>query len=86
MSRLPPPPPAKKIQGWPYPAKIHLKVIEVLDWHPGNSSSKSLYLLRDLYGRFHVLLSSEKKPGNLIYRIEVSLLLQLIRLEIFYNE
>ena len=60
MSRPPPTPPAKKIQGCPYPAKIHLKVIEVLDWHPGNSSSKSLYLLRDLYKRFHVLLSSEK--------------------------
>ena len=24
-------PPAKKNQGWPYPAKIHLKVIDVLD-------------------------------------------------------
>ena len=35
-------PPAKKNQGWPYPAKIHLKVIDVLDWHPGKSSSKSL--------------------------------------------
>ena len=27
VSRLP----AKKNQGWPYPAKIHLKVIDVLD-------------------------------------------------------
>ena len=38
VSRLP----AKKNQGWPYPAKIHLKVIDVLDWHPEKSSSKSL--------------------------------------------
>ena len=50
--------PAKKHQGWPYPTKIHLKVTDVLDWHPGKSSSNSLYLHRDLYG--HVLLSSEK--------------------------
>ena len=50
----------KKNQGWPYPAKIHLKVLDVLDWHPRKSSSNSLYLHRDLYGRFHVLLSSEK--------------------------
>ena len=76
----------KKNQGWSYPAKIHLKVIDVLDWHPRKSSSNSLYFHRDLYRRFHVLLSSEKKTGNLIYRIEVWLLLQFIRLEIFYNE
>ena len=79
-------PPAKKNQGWPYPAKIHLKVIDVLGWHPGKSPSNSPYLHRDLYGRFHVLLCSEKKTGNLIYRIEVWLLLQFIWLEIFYNE
>ena len=54
------PPCQKKNQEWSYPAKIHLKVIDVLDWHPGKSSSNSLYLHRDLYGRFHILLSSEK--------------------------
>ena len=53
--------PAKKNQGWPYPAKIRLKVIDILDWHSGKSSSSSVYLHRDLYGRFHVLLPSEKK-------------------------
>ena len=57
-------PPANKNQGWPYPAKIHLKVIDVLDWHPGKSSSNSLYLHRDLFGRFHVLVSSEKNRGT----------------------
>ena len=53
-------PPAKKNQGWPYPPKIHLKVIDVLGWHPGRSSSNPLYLHRDLYLRFHVLLFREK--------------------------
>ena len=54
------PPAKKKNQGWPYPPKIHLKVIDVLGWHPGRSSSNSLYLHRDLYLRFHVLLFREK--------------------------
>ena len=53
--------PKKKNQRWSYPAKIHLKVIDFLDWHPGKSSNNSLYLHRDLYGRFHVMLSSQKK-------------------------
>ena len=74
-------PPCPKNQGWSYPAKTHLKVIDVLDWHPGKSCSNSLYLHRDRYGRFHVLLS--KKTRKLNYRIEVWLLLQFIRLEIF---
>ena len=71
-----------------YPTKIHLKVIDIPDRHPRNGSSNSLYLHRDFYRRFLILLSSKKKktPGNLIYRIEVWLLLQFIRLEIFYYE
>ena len=76
----------QKNQRWSYPAKIHLKVIDVLDWHSRKSSSNSLYFHGDLYMRFHVLLFREKKPGNLIYRTEVWLLLQFIRLEIFCNE
>ena len=80
-------PSVKKNQRWSYPAKIHLKVIDVLDWHPRKSSSNSLYFHGDLYRRFHVLLSSKKKKtGNLICKIEVWLLLQFIRLEIFYNK
>ena len=51
----------QKNQRWSYPAKIHLKVIDVLDWHPRKSSSNSLYFHGDLYRRFHILLSSEKK-------------------------
>ena len=50
----------QKNQKWSYSAKIHLKVIDVLDWHPRKSSSNSLYFHGDLYRRFHVLLSSEK--------------------------
>ena len=75
-----------KNQRWSYAAKIHLKVIHVLDWHLKKSSSNSLYLHKDLYRCFHVLLSSEKNPGKLIYSTEVWLLLQFIQLKIFYNE
>ena len=53
-------PSAKKNQRWSYPAKIHLKVIDVLDWHSRKSSSNSLYFHGGLYRRFHVLLSSKK--------------------------
>ena len=55
-----PRPPAKKNQTWSYPAKIHLKMINVLDSHPRKSFSSSLYFHGDLYRRFHVLLSSEE--------------------------
>ena len=78
---------SKKNQRWSYLAKIHLNVIDVLDWHPRKSSSSSLYFHGDSYRHFHVLLSSNnKKTGNLICKIEVWLLLQFIRLDIFYNK
>ena len=51
---------SKKNQRWSYLAKKHLKVIDVLDWHPRKSSRNSLYFHGDLYKRFHVLLSGEK--------------------------
>ena len=51
---------AKKNQRWSNSAKIHRNMIDVLDWHPRKSSSNSLYSHKDLYRRFHVLLSSEK--------------------------
>ena len=76
----------KKNQGWSYSAKIHQKVIDVLDWHPRKSSSSSLLFHGDLYRRFHILLSSEKNPENLIYRTDVWPLLQFIRLGTFCNE
>ena len=47
------------------------------------NSSNSLYFHGGLYRRFHVPLASEKKTGNLIYKIEVWLLLEFIQLEIF---
>ena len=56
---------SKKIKddpcGWSYPAKIHLKLIEVLDWRPRKSSNNFPYFHEDLYRRIHVLLSSKKK-------------------------
>ena len=61
VTKLAPRPSVKKNQRWSYPAKIHLKVIDVLDWHPRKSSSNSLYFHGDLYRRFHALLSSEEK-------------------------
>ena len=51
---------SKKIQRWSYLAKMHLKVIDILDWHPRKSSSNFLYFHGDLYEHFHLLLSSEK--------------------------
>ena len=41
-------PSAKKNQRWSYPAKIHPKVIEVLNWHPSKSPSNSLYFHGDV--------------------------------------
>ena len=38
----------KKNQRWSYPAKIHLRVIDVLDRHSRRSSSNSLYFHGDL--------------------------------------
>ena len=51
----------KKNQRWSYPAKIHLKVIDIPDSDPTKSSSNSLYFHEDLYRRFHALLFSEEK-------------------------
>ena len=51
---------AKKNQRWSYPAKIHLKVIDILDRHSRKRSNISLYLYGDLYRCFHILLSSEE--------------------------
>ena len=46
------------------PAKIHLKVIDILDWHSRKSSNSSLYFNRDLYRRFHISFSSEKNQDT----------------------
>ena len=51
---------AKRNQKWSYPTKIHVKVIDVWDWHSKKSPSNSPYFHGDLYRRFHVLLSSQK--------------------------
>ena len=52
------------------------------DWHSRShsrkSSNDSLYFYGHIHRSFHILLSSEKTPGNLIYRIGIWLLLQFI--------
>ena len=68
----------KKYQRWCYPTKIRSTVIDILDWHCRKCFNNSLY--------FHGDLWSKKTPRNLIYRIELWLSFQIIRLEIFYNE
>ena len=50
----------KKNLKWSYPTKIHLKVIDVWDWHSKKSCNNSPYFHGNLYRRFHVLLSSQK--------------------------
>ena len=50
------------------------------------SSNYSLFFYGDLYRRFYILLSSERKAGNLICRILIWLLLQFIWLEIFSQD
>ena len=45
--------------------------IGILDSHSRESSNDSLYFYGDLFKCFHILLSTEKNPGNLIYRIEI---------------
>ena len=58
-------PPRKKDQRRSYPAKTHLKVIDIPDRHPRKNSRNSLHLHGDLYRRFHILLSSKKTNKNL---------------------
>ena len=72
----------KKNQRWFYPTKIHLKAIDILDWLSRKSSNNSLYF----YGDLSYIAFQRKKTGNLIYGIEVWLLLQFIRLDVFYKE
>ena len=48
VTNVAPRPSVKKNQTWSYPAKMHLKVIDVLDWHCRKSPSNSLYFHGDL--------------------------------------
>ena len=59
------PPAKKKNQRGSYPAKIHLKVINISDWYPRKSSRNILYLHGDLYRRFHIYCSLAKKIRKL---------------------
>ena len=77
-------PSGKKYPRSSYRAKIHLKMIGVLDWYP--RAPAILRTFMETFTGISCIALQRKKPGNLIYRIEVWLLLQFIRLEIFYNE
>ena len=44
-----PHPQPKKNQGWCSPAKIHLRVVEVLDWHPRKNSNNSSVFYSPMY-------------------------------------
>ena len=70
---------------WSYPAKIRLKVIEVLDDILERARPFLCTFMETFTGVF-IHCSPMKKPGNLIYGVEVWFLLQSIQLEIFYNE
>ena len=77
-------PSGKKYPRSSYRAKIHLKMIGVLDWYP--RAPAILRTFMETFTGISCIALQRKKPGNLIYRIEVWLLLQFIRLEIFCNE
>ena len=69
--------PAKKNQRWSYPTKIHIKVIDVLDWHSRKSPNNSLYFHGGLCKRFHILISSEKKQETEYIGLNLDLFLNL---------
>ena len=58
------PPCKNKNQRRSYPAKTHLKVIDIPDRHLRKGSSKSLYLHGDPYRHFHILQFSQKKQES----------------------
>ena len=55
-------PSAKKNQRWSYKkkSKLHLKVIDILDWHSRKSSNNSLYLYGDLYKCSYIAFQRKK--------------------------
>ena len=70
-----------KKQKWSFPQTIHLKMtflvllknihprkdnIAILNWHSRKSSNDSLYFYRDCFKCFHISLSNENKPENLL--------------------
>ena len=76
----------KKDQRWSSSEKIHLKVIDILD----RILERVATLLCTSMETFSCIAfhwkKKQKKTGNLIYRMEIWLLLKFIWLEIFYNE
>ena len=72
-----------------YPAKkskmtFSRKITPKDDWHP-RKGSIILCTLTETFMAVLYIAAQRKKPGNLIYRINVWILPQFIRLEIFCN-
>ena len=78
----------KKNQRWSSPEKIHLMVIDILDRILERVPAILCTFMETLIGVFIYCFPVKKtqKTRNLIYRIEIWLLLQFIWLEIFYSE
>ena len=76
----------KKNQRWSSPEKICLKVISILDCILEKVPTIQCTFTETFIPVFICCYPVKKNPGNLIYRIEIWLLLQFIWLEIFYNE
>ena len=62
------------------------KVIDILDRILDRVPTILCTFMETFIGIFRYCFAVKKKPGNLIYRIEIWLLLQSVWLEIFYNE
>ena len=75
----------QKNQRWSYPAKIHLKVIDI---QIGILEGAPIipYTFMETFIDVFIYCFPAKKTGNLTYSIDVWLLPQFIRLEIYYNE
>ena len=61
VTNVAPRPSIKKNQRWSYPAKKHMNVIDVLEWHFRKWSSNSLYFHGDLTGIFMYCSPAKKK-------------------------
>ena len=68
------------------PKKINLKGIDILQCILERVPTILCSFMETFIGVFIYCFPVKKKPGNLIYRTEIRLLLQFIWLEIFYHE
>ena len=76
----------KKKKRWSSPKKIHLQLTDILDRVLRRVSMIFCTFMETIIGVFICCFPVKKKSGNLMYRIEIWLLLQFIWLEIFCNK